>query len=63
MRIMITIDLDSLDQARAVESALELYVDMESDRANDAKSNGFTPEDRARLNAAKQVLGNIKGHR
>jgi hypothetical protein len=53
--IKITLELHSLAQVEAIQAALEVSVDMESDRAKHDAAD-FGPRDKARLTAARQVL-------
>jgi hypothetical protein len=65
MALSINLTLDTVAQAEAVQAALELYVDMETDRGRDESRGGgdpsFTDKDRVRLAAAKRALEMLTG--
>jgi hypothetical protein len=58
MAVRINIELESLEQANALEAALELFVDMEQHRAEGEPAH-FTPADANQLEAAKAVLAKL----
>lgn len=66
-QVNINITLDSLAQAEALESALEIYVEMETERSKPESDGGgdpsWGPNDAARLKAAQQVLEDVFGHK
>ncbi len=65
MNVQITFTLESLDQLRALERAIDLFVDMEGDRLTERKDDPDAQptmkRDRAILDAAKQVQKMIDG--
>lgn len=60
MKISINLELSSLDQVDAIQAALELYADMETDRSKD-KESGWSSDDAVRLKAARDVLSILAG--
>lgn len=56
----ITIKLANLTQLEAVVSALEIHVDMETDRSKDDPAE-FKASDKAHLEAARKVLAMLRG--
>ena len=63
-QMTITLTLENLDQARAVEAALELYIDMERERGSDPSAKvdgGWTKDDEDRFNGARAVLMAMTG--
>lgn len=64
MKISINLELTSLDQVRALEAALALFVDMEGDRLQDANNSKDAIEAAADLKilaAARQVRVAVTG--
>jgi hypothetical protein len=59
-KLTITIELTSMAQADAIQSALEMYVDMEIERSKDnPKDTGWDATAAARLLGAKQILATL----
>ena len=64
LSINITITLESMVQAEAVQAALEIYIDMERERGSDPSAKvdgGWTKADEERFNAARKVLEQMTG--
>jgi hypothetical protein len=57
MAVRINIELDSLEQANAIEAALEIFVDLEQSRSDG--DPGFTAADAYQLEAARAALGKL----
>lgn len=59
--LVINLNLTSVAQAEALIAALELYVDMETDRSKDAEAAGFDKQAKERLQQARYLLQVLSG--
>lgn len=64
MKIEITLTLSTPAQLEALQAAMEIYVDMETDRSKDGES-GFNQKanssDMRRLEGARQIVALLNG--